>query len=110
MKEIIWDKTARKTVQEFSVEVRRELGALLMILQQGYVLGPPQSKPMKSVDPSAFELRIKDASGIYRVFYVFFDEGKILIPHAFTKKTQKTPGKEIETAKNRLRRLKDEIK
>ena len=110
MKQIIWDKAARKTVQEFSVEVRKELGALLMILQQGGVLGTPQSKPMKSVHPSAYELRIKDAAGIYRVFYVFFDKGKILIPHAFTKKTQKTPDKEIETAQKRLRRLTDEIK
>ncbi len=110
MKEIIWDKTARKTVQDFSIDVRKELGALLMILQQGGILGSPQSKPMKSVDPSAYELRVKDASGIYRVFYIFFDKRRILIPHAFTKKTQKTPDKEIETAKKRLRRLIDEVK
>lgn len=110
MKEIIWDKTAKKTVRAFSTEVKRELGALLMILQNGGVLGPPQSKSMKQVHPSAFELRIKDASGIYRVFYVFLDKGQILVPHAFTKKTQKTPLKEIETAKKRLRRLIDEIK
>lgn len=110
MKEIIWDMAARRFVREFSVEVRQEIGTLLMILQQGDILGPPQSKPMKSVHPSAYELRVKDGSGIYRVFYVFFDKDKILIPHAFTKKSQKTPVREIETAKNRLRRLIDETK
>ena len=39
-----------------------------------------------------------------------FDKGKILAPHAFTKKTQKTPLKEITVAKKRLERLIDEIK
>lgn len=89
MKQIVWDRAARICVREFSVEIRQEIGTLLMILQQGAVLGPPQSKPIKSLHPSAYELRVKDGRGIYRIFYVF-DKEKILIPHAFTKKSQKT--------------------
>ncbi len=57
MKQIIWDKVARETVRTFSVEVRQEIGALLMLLQQGQQLGMPQSRPMKPLAPSAFELR-----------------------------------------------------
>lgn len=109
MKVIIWDKAAKKTVRSFSVEVRKEIGALLMLVQQGHLLGAPQSKPMKSVHRLAFELRVKDKDGAYRVFYLLFDKSKILIPHAFAKKTKKTPQKEIDTAKKRLRRLFDEI-
>lgn len=105
VKQIIWDKVAIETVRAFSVEVRQELGALLRILQDGGRLGMPQSKSMKQVAPSAFELRIKDKDGIYRVFYMLFDKHKILVPHAFTKRTQKTPLHEIETAQKRLRRL-----
>ena len=81
-----------------------------MTLQQGMKLGPPQAKVMKQVHSSAFELRVKDSAGIYRVFYVLLDKKNILVPHAFTKKTQKTPQKEIDTAKKRLRSLIDEIK
>jgi len=55
-------------------------------------------------------LRIKDQNGIYRVFYVLFEGDKILVPHVFVKKAQKTPQKEIETAKKRLRRLMNENK
>jgi len=108
VKEIIWDLAAKKTVRSFSREVKKELGALLLVLQKGELLGMPQSKPMRMVHKSAFELRVKDHSGIYRVFYVLFQKDKVLIPHAFSKKTQKTPKKEIETAKKRLRRLVDE--
>jgi phage-related protein len=105
MKYVIWDKAALETVRAFSVEVRQEIGALLRLLQQGEQLGMPQSKPMKQLAPSAFELRVKDRDGIYRVFYVLFDKHRIFVPHAFTKKTQKTPLQEIETGKKRLRRL-----
>jgi phage-related protein len=108
LKTIIWDKSALEVVRSFSAEVRQEMGALLRILQDGGQLGMPQSKPMKQLALSAFELRIKDRDGIYRVFYVLFDKDRILVPHAFTKKTQKTPRQEIETGKKRLRRLIDE--
>jgi phage-related protein len=65
----------------------------------------PQSRPMKQLGSAAFELRVKDKEGIYRVFYVLYDKHRILVPHAFTKKTQKTPHQQIETAQKRLRRL-----
>lgn len=109
MKQIIWDKVALETVRGFSVEARQEIGALLRLLQQNEQLGMPQSRPMKQVASSAFELRVKDRDGTYRVFYVLFDKYRIFIPHAFTKKTRKTPLQEIEVAKKRLRRLLNEI-
>ena len=110
MKDVIWDSAAKNTVQGFSVKVRQELGALLMALQRGMVLGAPQAKPMRRLHANAFELRVKDERGVYRVFYVTAVKGKILVPHAFVKKTQTTPDKEIDTAKKRLRRLLDETK
>jgi len=45
-----------------------------------------------------YEARIKLASNIWRVF-CFFDKGKLVILlNGFTKKTQKTPKKEIDKA------------
>ena len=45
-----------------------------------------------------YEARISLASNIWRVF-CFFDEGKLVILlNGFTKKTQKTPKKEIDKA------------
>ena len=47
-----------------------------------------------------YEARIKLGSNIWRVF-CFFDKGKLVIPlNGFTKKTQKTPKKEIAKAIN----------
>lgn len=45
-----------------------------------------------------YEIRIKMAGEIYRIF-CFFDRGKLIIlANGFHKKTQKTPTKEIERA------------
>lgn len=45
-----------------------------------------------------YEARVKLASNIWRVF-CFFDKGKLVILlNGFTKKTQKTPRKEIDKA------------
>jgi len=56
VKDIIWAKAAKKVVRGFSLEVRKEIGSLLMLLQQGSVLGAPQAKPMRQVGASVFEL------------------------------------------------------
>ena len=53
--------------------------------------------PMKS-HKGLYEARIKLGSNIWRVF-CFFDKGKLVILlNGFTKKTQKTPQKEIDKA------------
>jgi phage-related protein len=64
---------------------------------------------MKSVATGCFEIRLKGADGIYRVFYILKTEVGILVFHSFIKKTQKTPTKEIETGKIRLSALLKEL-
>ena len=110
MKDVIWDPVVKKKVKSLATSVKKELGTLLLILQQGGLLGMPQSRPIKIVHKSAFELRLKDKDGVYRVFYVLFDKNTIFIPHTFIKKDQKTPMREIQIAKTRLKRLIDENK
>ena len=105
MKEIKWNAKAREFVRALDVEAKREIGTLLMMLQSGVKLGQPQSKPMRIIHQGAYELRIKDRKGSYRVIYILNIGNKILIPHAFSKKTQKTPQKEIELSIKRLQEM-----
>lgn len=46
-----------------------------------------------------YELRAKQGNNISRVMYFFVIGNKAVLTHGFTKKTQKTPIKEIERAK-----------
>jgi len=63
---------------------------------------------MGAVLPGVFELRDRDSERWYRVLYIPL-EGLIYVLHCFTKKTNQTPQKDIETAGKRLQRLRQEI-
>jgi phage-related protein len=60
---------------------------------------------MPTVGTGVEELRIRDQSGIYRVFYYVKLVRGILVFHAFMKKTQKTPQREIDLGKKRLKEM-----
>ena len=57
---------------------------------------------MPNVAPGVHELRFKDNSGNYRVFYYVKFKDTLMVFHFFKKKTQRTPDKEIRIAKERL--------
>jgi len=54
-----------------------------------------------------FELRLKAAGGIARVFYCTLAGRRIVMLHQFIKKAEKTPSKEIEIARKRMKEVKD---
>jgi phage-related protein len=107
VKNIAFHPAALKEIQKFPVTVKKELGKALLELQYNAKLSMPLSRPMSSVSRGVEELRLKDASGVYRVFYLTRLEDKVLVFHAFKKKTQKTPKQEIETGRKRLKELLD---
>jgi phage-related protein len=63
---------------------------------------------MPSIYKGVEELRVKDASGAFRVFYFTRFIDRVLIFHAFQKKTQKTPKHEIELGRKRFKELYNE--
>lgn len=74
----------------------KALDSLVLLEEFGNNLREPYSKPMGD---GLFELRIKFASDITRIFYFFFADNKIILTNGFIKKKQKTPKAEIELAK-----------
>ncbi len=105
MKDAVFHPSLQKIIREFPQEVRKALGKAIFELQMGIQLTSPLSKPMPSVGKGVSELRIKDSSGAYRVFYLSKLEAEILLFHAFKKKTQQTPKKEIELGQKRLKEM-----
>ena len=68
-------------------------------------LGEPHTKAMGS---GLFELRLKGAEGIARVFYCTLIGNRIVMLHSFVKKTDRTPKRELEVAQSRLKEIKHE--
>lgn len=65
-------------------------------------LGMPHTKAMGG---GLFELRIKSVEGIARVFYCTVVGKRIVFLHQFVKKTDKTPAKELQIARRRLKEV-----
>lgn len=75
-------------------------GFELRRVQQG--LQPTDWKPMVSVGAGVEEIRVHTGQE-HRVFYLArFEEG-VYVLHAFEKRSRRTPAKEIEVARVRLR-------
>lgn len=97
------DTDGDKPVEEFllslDVKMRAKLLGILEILQEkGNLLREPYSKHLED---GIFEIRGKVGTDISRVLYFFFYDRKIILTNGFIKKSQKTPKKEIQMAKNR---------
>jgi phage-related protein len=60
----------------------------------------------RHLDGPLWELREESNTNIYRIIYFIFTGRRIIFLHGFSKKTQKTPAKEINIA---LRRYDDFI-
>jgi phage-related protein len=78
------------------------LHILEMIEDFGPALGKPHTAPMGD---GLFEIRAKGKEGIGRVFFCTVKGKEIIILHSFVKKTQRTPKKELEKARRRLKEL-----
>lgn len=94
-------------IRGFPKAIRDRLGRGLFRLQVGEHLGMPHSRPMPSVAAGALELRVQGEEGIYRAFYSTAAAPGILVFHAFVKKTQRTPPREVQVARKRLKELLD---
>jgi phage-related protein len=68
-------------------------------------LGMPHSRAMRK---GLFELRMKSKEGIGRVFYGILPRQRIMMLHAFIKKSQKTPAKELSIARARLKEVQED--
>ena len=73
----------------------KAVAGLTILAEYGNKLREPYSKP---IGKGLFELRIRFANDITRIFYFFVVDNKIILTNGFIKKTQKTPTREIELA------------
>jgi phage-related protein/predicted XRE-type DNA-binding protein len=87
-KEIRWVGSAYDDLLAFPDDPRRSAGFQLGKVQVG--LDPVDWKPFDDVGAGTKEIRIREASGIYRVMYVAKFEEAVYVLHCFQKKTQAT--------------------
>lgn len=75
-----------------------------LLMEFGPNLRMPHSRPMGD---GLFELRPRGREGIGRAFYCFIVGQRIVILHAFVKKTQDTPDNELRLARKRMKEVRN---
>jgi phage-related protein len=69
-------------------------------------LDPDDWKPMPTIGRGVREIRVRDASGAFRVVYVATFAHAVYVLHAFAKKTQRTSQPDLSLAQARFKELK----
>lgn len=96
----------------FSEDVQEAIMALPAGIQARYihltermtVFGPNLGMPhTRSLGKALFELRMKSTVGIGRVFFGILPNRQIMMLHAFIKKSTRTPDRELQIARARLK-------
>lgn len=103
MKTLVFVGSSRQVIREFPEAVRRDLGRQLLRVQAG--LEPEDWKPMKAVGAGVREVRVRDAAGVFRAFYVANIGNAVYVLHAFQKKTQRTAQADIDLGKARFKQI-----
>ena len=98
-KDLIWVGSSRADLGALPEDARRQLGFDLREVQRGRA--PRDWKPMPTVGAGVVEIRVRDADGAFRLFYVAKFAEAVYVLHAFQKKTQKTSALDLELARSR---------
>lgn len=84
------------------------LGRYLHCTDRMGLYGPDLGMPhTRAMGAGLFELRLKSKEGISRVFFCTVVEQKIIMLHQFIKKTDKTPAKDLQIARSRMKEWKN---
>ena len=84
---------------------RLEVADALLLLEGGQMLEMPLSRNLAGIRPGLHELRFRDKAGQVRVIYYLKKGDAIYLVHAFRKKTQTIPQRELDIIHKRLKEI-----
>ena len=91
----------RDWLKSLPVEERKIIGEDIKTVQFGFSLGMPLVRKLKS---GLWEVRSMLPNRIARTLFTLY-EGDIVLLHGFIKKSQKTPGEDLDLALKRMTNL-----
>jgi phage-related protein len=98
------DQTVKASLDSMPVDIRASFQRIVELIQS-HGLERVREPYVKHLEGALWEMRMKGRSGIARAVYVTAIGKRIVILHVFSKKTQKTPRREIEIALKRAKEI-----
>jgi len=98
-------KRVQDEVENWPVSILADYARLVdLVLEFGPDLRMPHSRAMGD---GLFELRPRGREGIGRALYCFVVDQRVVVVHAFMKKTQATPKRDIAIARKRMKEVRN---
>ena len=92
-------------IEAWPVDILADYARLIeLLMEHGPNLRLPHSR---SMGEGLFELRPRGRSGIGRAMYCFLVGKRVVVVHAFVKKTQQTPDQDLKLARQRAKELRN---
>lgn len=92
-------------IEAWPVDILADYARLIeLLMEHGPNLRLPHSR---SMGEGLFELRPRGRSGIGRAMYCFLVGKRVVVVHAFVKKTQQTPVQDLKLARQRAKELRN---
>ena len=110
-REISWVGRSLKDFQEFPETARRRMARALQQAAQGETADI--AKPMKGLGAGVFEIALRYRTDAYRLVYAVLVGSDLYVLHAFQKKSKtgvKTPRQDTDLIRERLHRLKEQLR
>ena len=95
----------RAEIESWPVDVVADYAHIVgLLIEYGPNLRLPHSR---AFGDGLFELRPRGKSGIGRAFYCFLVGQRVMVLHAFIKKSQQTPERELRLARKRMKEIRN---
>lgn len=92
-------------IESWPVDVLADYARLVELLAE---YGPSLRLPyLRAFGDGLFELRPRGHSGIGGAFYCFLVGKRVVVLHAFSKKSQQTPDRALKLARKRMKEVSD---
>lgn len=91
-------------LEELPADMRARFRHIALLIEE-FGLEKVREPHVKHLRASLWEMRMKGKDGISRALYVTAIGKRVIVVRVFVKKTQKTPGREIELALKRAKEI-----
>jgi phage-related protein len=102
----VLNETVRAELKSLPADVNAKLKHIIELIAI-FGLENVHEPYIKHIEGKIWEMRMKGKDNIGRALYVTAKGKRVVILHAFIKKTQKTPNKAKKLAQQRLKELKE---
>jgi phage-related protein len=100
----ILDHRVVKELDALAQEVRQRFLRIAQLIEE-HGMAAMHEPYVKHLEAKLWEMRMKGKDGIARAIYVTAKGERVVVVHAFIKKTQKTPQSALETARKRAKEV-----